>query len=108
MSGPSLVFQLFKALAHGHKNMLLDTQVCFRVSPVYTSCTILCPLDDNAHYTLRTQQCKTITTLSDHKGKQIPRDTTHKCFLHDFRTMFAAGAISTLYSIKWKWEHIHK
>jgi hypothetical protein len=32
------------------------------------------------HHILDTQQCKTIMTLSDHKGKQIITDTIQKVF----------------------------
>jgi hypothetical protein len=69
--------------------MLLDTQVCFRVLPVCTLCTALAWPADNAKITsiLDTQQCKTIMTLSNHKGRQIIRDTIRKCFLQDFLTI---------------------
>jgi hypothetical protein len=66
-------------------DMLLDTQVCFRKPAVYTYCTTL---DNAEHHILGTQQCKTIMTLSDHKGKQIIRNTIQKRFQQDFRTMF--------------------
>jgi hypothetical protein len=38
-SSISALFSL--SLTHGYKNMLLDTQVCFKVPPVYTQCTAL-------------------------------------------------------------------
>jgi hypothetical protein len=43
---------------------------------------------------LDTQQCRTITTLSDHIGKQIIRATTQKWCLQDFQTMFIGGLVS--------------
>jgi hypothetical protein len=38
-SNSSVCFSL--SLTHGHKDMLFDTQVCFKVPPVYTPCTTL-------------------------------------------------------------------
>jgi hypothetical protein len=39
------------------------------------------------HHILDNQQSKAIMTLSDHKGKQIIKDTIQECFLQDFRTI---------------------
>jgi hypothetical protein len=79
------------SLTREHKNILRDTQVSFRVSPVFIPCTaLLIGLMTmlKKHHILETQQCKTIMTLSDHKGKQISRDAIPKRFMRDFWTMF--------------------
>jgi hypothetical protein len=86
------------------KNLLLDTQVCFRVPLACTPCTALYwPADnDEVHHILDTQQCKTIMTLSDHKGKKL-LETLFKCISCKIfeQCLFIAGQeVETNFSVK--------
>jgi choline kinase len=44
------------------------------------------------YHILDAKLCETIITLSDHKGKQMIRETIQKCSLQDFRTIFIVTA----------------
>jgi hypothetical protein len=53
-------------------------------------------------------------TLSDHKGRQLIRDTIHKCFLEIFLTVFIdlnlywTLSMYKQYSTSWAGEEKHK
>jgi Ca2+/Na+ antiporter len=61
----SSILALFSlSLIHGHKDMLLDTQVCFGVPPVYTPCTTLLKNTHTHRHTHTHSQTHTHTSLT--------------------------------------------
>jgi hypothetical protein len=70
----------------------MDTRRCYLTLRVVSECLQSKPHAQHFeklfamlkyHHILDTKQCKTIITLSDHKGKQLIRDTIQKGFLQD-------------------------